>query len=33
VWGYVHNKAAAAVKSPGVSSALAPKSLSTVASN
>jgi hypothetical protein len=32
VWGYVHNKAAAAAKSPGVASALASESASTVAS-
>jgi cytoskeleton protein RodZ len=29
VWGYVHNKAAAAAKSPGVSSALAAQSAAT----
>jgi cytoskeletal protein RodZ len=34
VWGYVHNKAAAAAKSPGVSSALSAESATTtVASN
>ena len=32
VWGYVHNKAAAAAKSPGVSSALTAQSAATVAS-
>lgn len=32
VWGYVHNKAAAAAKSPAASSALASESASTVAS-
>jgi hypothetical protein len=33
VWGYVHNKAAAAAKTPGVSSALTAQSAaSTVAS-
>ena len=33
VWGYVHNKAAAAVKTTGVSSALAAQSGSAVSSN
>jgi zona occludens toxin (predicted ATPase) len=34
VWGYVHNKAAAAAKTPGVSSALTAESTpTTVASN
>ena len=32
VWGYVHNKAAAAAKSPGVSSALTAQSTSAIAS-
>ena len=32
VWGYVHNKAAAAAKSPGVSSALTAQSTSVIAS-